>query len=86
MAPREVGTAVNTLIVRSAGTAIIQRRDPGLLASAGESVVFTKDWACYRYLLQRMGYVKRKATTKAKATVEDFHALKSDLILRWWWL
>ena len=78
VALREVGTAVNTLIVRSAGTAIIHRRDPGLLASAGGSVVLTKDWT--RYLLQRMGYVKRKATTKAKNTVEDFDALKSDFL------
>ena len=67
---REVVTAVNALIVRSAGTAIIQRRDPGLLASAGGSVVLTKDWA--RYVLQWMGYVKRKATPKQKLLWKTF--------------
>ena len=40
----EVGTPVNTL-VRSAGTAVTKRRDPGMLASAGGPVVVTKDWA-----------------------------------------
>ena len=56
MALREVGTPVDTIVVRSAGTAVLKRRDSGMLASAGGSVVLTKDWA--RYLLQRMGYVK----------------------------
>jgi len=78
VALREVGTPVDTLTVRAAGTAVMKRRDPGVLASAGGSVVLTKDWA--RYLLQRMGYVKRKATTKAKNTVEDFDAVKSDFL------
>jgi len=57
-----------------------------MLASAGGSVVLTKDWA--HYPLQRMGYVKWKATTKAKNTVEDFDTVKSNffcLISRWWW-
>ena len=53
MALREVGTVMNTVVVRSAGTAILRRRNPALLASAssnGGGVVLTKDWA--RYLLQ----------------------------------
>jgi len=56
VALQEVGTPVDTIVVRSAGTAVVKRRDPGMLASAGESVVLTKDWA--HYLLQRIGYVK----------------------------
>jgi len=65
--------------VRSVGTAVIKRKDPGMLTSAGKSVVLTKDWA--HYLLHRMGYVKRKVTTKAKNTVEDFGTVKSDFLL-----
>jgi len=34
----------------------------------------TKDWA--KYLLQRMGFIKRKATTKAKTNVQDFEEIK----------
>ena len=52
----KVGTPVHTFFVRSIGTAVIKRKDPGLLTSAGKFVVLTKDWACY--LLHRMGYVK----------------------------
>ena len=81
MALREVGTVVNTVIVRAAATAILRRRSPGLLASTrsdGGGVVLTKDWA--RYLLQRMGFVKRKATTKAKNTEENIDAVKSDFL------
>ena len=65
LALRDVGSVVNTVVVRSAATAVLRRRNPALLASAssdGGGVVLTKDWA--RYLLQRMGFVKRKATTK----------------------
>ena len=69
---------MNTLVAISAGTTVIKRRNPAMLASAGGSVVLTKNWA--RYLLQRMGYVKRKATTKAKNTVIGFDAVKSDFL------
>ena len=39
----------------------------------------TKGWA--KYLLNRMGYVKRKATSKAKVTVENFDELKESYLL-----
>ena len=34
VALREVDTPINTLVVRYAGTSVIKRRDPGMLASA----------------------------------------------------
>ena len=73
VALQEAGTPVNTIVVRSAGTAVLKRRDPGML---GGSVVLTKVWA--HYLLQRMGYVK---TTKVKNTVEDFDAVKKQFLV-----
>ena len=39
----------------------------------------TEGWA--KYLLRRMGFVKRKATTKAKISVEDFEEIKRDYLL-----
>ena len=39
----KVGTAVNMLVVRSNGTSVIKRKDPGMLASAGGSAVLTKE-------------------------------------------
>ena len=77
----EVGTIVNTVVVRSAGTAVLRRRNPALLASTSSDdggVVLTKDWV--RYLLQRMGFVKRKATTKAKNTEENINEVKKDFL------
>ena len=53
VALREVGIPVYILGVRSPGTVVLERKDSGMLALAGGSVVLTKDWA--RYLLQRMG-------------------------------
>ena len=83
VALREVGTVVNTVVVRSAGTAVLHRRNPPLLASTSSDdggVVLTKDCACY--LLQRMGFIKRKATTKAKDTEENTDAVKMISYLR----
>ena len=39
----------------------------------------TKDWG--KYLLKRMGMVKRRANTKAKVSVEDFQTLKEQFLL-----
>ena len=49
----KVGTVVNNVVVRSAGTAVLCRRNPALVASTssdGGGVVLTKDWV--HYLLQ----------------------------------
>ena len=49
-----------------------------LLASNGGHIVLTKDWS--RYLLQRMGFVKRKANTKAKICPDGLQELKSNFL------
>ena len=38
----------------------------------------TKDWA--KYLMERMGFVKRRASTKAKVSVSDFNQLKAQFV------
>ena len=50
MALCEVGTVVNLVIVRAAGTAVLHRRNPASSRSDSGGVVLTKDWA--HYLLQ----------------------------------
>ena len=50
-------------------------KDANLLSG----INLTKDWA--KYLLNRMGYVKRRATSKAKVTVENFDELKKDYLV-----
>jgi len=72
---RSTGTAVNTAVVISCAEGILMHEDASLLPR----VDLNKGWA--QYLLHRMGYVKRKATTKAKVTVENFAQLKSDYLL-----
>ena len=49
-------------------------RDVNLLACNRGSIALTKEWA--RYVLQRIGMVKRSANTKTKVTVKGFDELK----------
>ena len=73
---RSTGTAVNTTVVMSCAEGILMHEDASLLSR----VDLNKGWA--QYVLHRMGFVKRKATTKAKVTMENFAAqLKSDYLL-----
>ena len=60
----EAGGMVNTAIVIAAATEIVRRHNSHLLAVNSGHIVLTKDWA--QYMLQKMGYAKRKATSKAK--------------------
>ena len=48
-------------------------QNPSLLVGDGK-VELTKDWA--KYLLSKMSFVKRKATTKAKIDVKKFEEIK----------
>ena len=54
-------------------------KDANLLACNGGHITLTKYWA--KNLLNRMGFVKRRATTKAKVTVENFESLKEQFLL-----
>ena len=48
------------------------------MAVNGGHIFLMRDWA--RSLLHRMGFVKRKANTKAKVLVEDFEKLKTQFL------
>ena len=52
--------------------------NPKLLASNGGHIVLTKKWS--KYLLKRMGFVKRKANSKARANVDDFVEVKTNYL------
>ena len=68
---RQLGGVVNTSIVLGGAEGIIASKDRTLV----DTLAPGKDWA--KSLLFRMGYVKRKATMKAKVTVQDFEAVKT---------
>ena len=75
LALREAGGAVNRGIARASATGIIKRKNSNWLACNGGNILLTKDWS--QYLLERMNFVKRKANTKAKITIENFAELRS---------
>ena len=75
---RKVGGVVNARIAIACATGILRRRNSNLLAVNDGHVVLTKGWA--RYILHRLGYVKRKSNSKAKVTPDDFTQLKSNFL------
>lgn len=75
---REGGAVINTAITIAYAEGIVWSKDSNLLASNGGHLSLTKDWA--KNLLRRMGYVQRRASTKAKVTVTDFKALKTQYL------
>ena len=78
LATREAGGVVNSEVAIAAAIGIVRKKDSNLLAQNGGHIILTRDWACS--LLGRMGFVKRKANTKAKLVVADFIELKSQFI------
>jgi hypothetical protein len=73
---RRNGGIINAEIVSSAATGIVKNVDANLLESNGGHISCTHEWA--KGLLKRMGYVKRRANTKSKISVEKFEALKAQ--------
>ena len=72
---RSSGAVINTAVVIASAEGILMYKDPNLLPR----IHLTKPWA--KYLLYRMRYVKRKATSKAKVTVENFKELNKQFLL-----
>ena len=62
---RAHGVIINTAVVLGAAEGIIMHKDANLLSSFN----LIEGWA--KYLLRRMGFVKRKGTIKAKGSVEE---------------
>ena len=75
---RNRGTAVSRSVVIAAAEGIIMNKDPHILRENG-GIKLTKEWA--KSLLDIMGYVKRKACSKAKIDVEHFERLKSIFLM-----
>ena len=71
---RRLGGVVNTSTVIGAAEGIIEEKDRTLLPI----LTLGKDWA--KSLLSRMGYVKRKVTTKGKVSVDDFEKIKESFL------
>ena len=64
---RANGAVVNTAIAIGCAEGIVKSNDSNLLASNGGHIILLKHWA--KHLLSRMGFVKRRASTKAKIAI-----------------
>ena len=75
---REAGAVINTAIVMAVGEGIVKSDDSNKLMCNGGHLCITKSWA--KSLLNRLGYVKRRGSSKAKVTVTEFDAYKSQFV------
>ena len=75
---RESGAVVNTAIAMACAEGIVRSKDTNLLACNGGHISITKDWA--KNILHRMGLVKRRASTKAKVSVQEFDKIKEQFL------
>ena len=71
---RENGAVINTQIVMAVAEGIVKSHDSNLLKVNGDHITCSKSWA--KSLLSRLGYVKRRASTKMKVLPSDFEACK----------
>ena len=69
---------MNTAIVLATARGVILAKDANLLAEIGGSIDLSKDWA--KQLLSRMGYVKRKATSKVTISSTELESLKVQFL------
>ena len=76
---RKRGVAINSSIVIATAQGIIMNKDANLLSCNGGCISLTIDWA--KSLMTRMGFVKRKACSKAKVNVCQFQQLKDEFLL-----
>ena len=72
------GGVINSTIVRAAAIGIIMKTDKRLLKSNGGSIDISKHWA--QSFMDRLGFVKRRASTKAKVSVEHFEEIKAQFL------
>ena len=77
-AVRANGPVVNTAIAIGCAEGI-RNKDNNLLAVNGGHIALTKSWA--KHLLEQMGFVKWKASMKAKINIDHFEAVKEQFLL-----
>ena len=75
---RASACVVNTAVIIGAATGIVKAKDANILIENGGYLDLSKEWA--QRLMTRMGLVKRKGSTAAKITDEDFYRLKEQYL------
>ena len=75
---RESGAVVNTSIVIACAMGVVKSHDSNLLQCNGGHIVLSKQWA--KYLMERMGLVKRRASMKESVSLLEFDRLKAQFL------
>ena len=75
----EKGAAINMAIVVGVSQGIVKSHNVNLFACSSGHLVLGKFWA--KSLLSCMGYVKRRGSTAAKLTVENFQQLREQFLI-----
>jgi hypothetical protein len=76
---RVAGGVVNAAIVEAAAVGIVKDYDSNLLQCNGGHICLGKSWS--KSFLTRMGFVKRRSTTKSKVEPAQFEENKNQFIL-----
>ena len=76
---RKFGVVINAHVVIALGMGLVINKDANLLVENGSHISLDKHWL--KYLLARMGFVKRRGNTKSKVLVEQFDELKELFLL-----
>ena len=79
VALRDNGAVGNSAVAIGCAEGIVKSVDSNLLSSNGGHITLTKHWA--KHLLTRMGFVKRRASTKSKISVTNFEEVKTQYLL-----
>jgi len=70
------GAVINSSITIAVAQGIVTNYDSNMLFDNGGHVILTKSWA--KYLLRRLGFVKRRSSTKAKLPASNFTRLQEQ--------
>jgi hypothetical protein len=75
---RNNGAVVNTAITIACAKGVVKSFDCNLLKENGGYIDLTKHWA--KNVMTRLGLVKRRASSKAKMSADNFDKLKSQFL------
>ena len=75
---RANGAVINSAIVIACAEGIVENHDSNMLHSNGGHVKFTKYWA--QDFLNRIGYVKKRVSTKTMVHPSDFEAKRAQFL------
>ena len=75
---REKGCVIKTAIVKAAARGLLMSQDRTRLQEFGGPATLTSAWV--KSLLERMNFIQRHGTTKARVNVEEFREIKSSFL------